>query len=78
MNYIQVFTIQVRKKLPYQGRLVLQTFSLFFKFMKDVQSDSGVPLPPSEYPKTALAIATAAVSRIFNNSFIVDYMETQG
>jgi hypothetical protein len=47
---------------PYQGKLLLQTFSYAFKFIKDVQPASGIPLPLSEYPKMALAIATAAVS----------------
>ena len=46
----------------YQGKMILQTFSLFFKHIKDVQSGSEAPMPPSAYPKTALTIATAAVS----------------
>jgi len=64
-NLVYYIFLQVQKTQPYQGRIVLQTLSLFYKFMKDVQPNSGVPLPQSDYPKTALAIATAAVSLLF-------------
>jgi len=52
---------QVRKSRPYQSNLLLHTFSTFFKYIKDVQHDPDTPLPPSGYPKTALAIAVVVV-----------------
>ena len=41
----------------------MQTYAPSFKFIKDVQDGSDVPLPASRHPKTALAIVTTAVSQ---------------
>jgi hypothetical protein len=33
-----------------------------FRFIKDIKPEEEKPLPPSEHPKTALALAVTAVS----------------
>jgi len=52
---------------PYQGRLVLRTFSASFKHIRDAnlnpdRDEKDGPLPSNLYPKNLLAIAIAAVS----------------
>jgi hypothetical protein len=57
--------MQVQKTLPYQGQVILQVFAYSFKHIKDIDPQGGKnplsSLPKIQHPKTALAIATAAV-----------------
>jgi hypothetical protein len=53
--------LQVSKSRPYQGKIILRTLACAFKHVKHVRFDTSAPLPLSHYPKTLLAVATAAV-----------------